>query len=420
MKGRFVEISSAEGRFAAYLVTSIDGAGPGIILCQEIFGVNEAIRAMADHLAEEGYTVLAPDLYWRQQPGVDLDYTPEDYQKAFSFYRGFDEAAAMRDIQASIDYLRSAPEFGGSAFGVLGHCLGGKLAFLAACQIPDIACAVGYYGVGIEKALDRLAGLKGRLVLHIAEQDEFCPGPAREAILAATAGNPRIEAFVYPGVHHAFARPAGDHFNRAAALLAHERTIAALRPAIGPDYNLSALWDEHVRHEFDTRNVPATMATMVPEPYVNHIPTMTGGVGAKDLSRFYRYHFIHDNPADMRLEPISRTVGASQVVDEFILCFTHDREIDWLLPGVAPTGKYVEIPMLGVVKFRGPKLYHEHIYWDQASLLVQIGLLDPTGLPVAGAVTAQKLRDESLPSNTLMPSWPSSAGKPIDAEGATL
>jgi carboxymethylenebutenolidase len=151
----------------------------------------------------------------------------------------------------------------------------------------------------------------------------------------------------------------------------------------------------------------------VDPPSVNHIPTLTGGVGSKDLSRFYRYHFIHNTPADMRLTPISRTVGASQVVDEFIMSFTHDREIDWLLPGVAPTGKYVEIPMLGVVKFRGPKLYHEHIYWDQASVLVQVGLLDPAGLPVAGVETARKLLDESLPSNTLMPSWPTSEGKPI-------
>ncbi len=155
------------------------------------------------------------------------------------------------------------------------------------------------------------------------------------------------------------------------------------------------------------------MATMVPQPYVNHIPTMTGGVGSRELARFYRYHFVHGNPQDMSLTPISRTVGASQIVDEFTMSFTHDREIDWLLPGVAPTGRFVEIPMLGVVKFRGPKLYHEHIYWDQASL-VQIGLLDPAGLPVAGAVTAHKLLDESLPSNTLMPSWAASADLPIE------
>jgi len=115
----------------------------------------------------------------------------------------------------------------------------------------------------------------------------------------------------------------------------------------------------------------------------------------------------------MKLTPISRTVGSTQVVDEFIMSFTHDEEIDWLIPGIKPTGKYVEIPMLGITKFRGPKLCHEHIYWDQASLLVQIGVLDPTGLPVAGIETAKKLLDETLPSNELMPTWPSSENKPV-------
>lgn len=115
----------------------------------------------------------------------------------------------------------------------------------------------------------------------------------------------------------------------------------------------------------------------------------------------------------MKITSISRTVGSTQVVDEFIMSFTHDAEIDWLLPGVKPTGKYVEIPMLGVIQFRGSKLCHEHIYWDHASVLVQIGLLDPTGLPVASVETARKLLDEDLPSNTLMPSWSSSEGKPV-------
>ncbi len=413
MKGRYIQVPSKDGSFAAYLAVSVDGKGPGIVLCQEIFGVNAAMREVADHLAEEGYTVLVPDLFWRQEPGVELGYEQADFARAFALYKDFNENLGVEDIQASLTHLRSLPECSGDALGVVGYCLGGKLAYLAACRLPEVACAVAYYGVGIENALGELEGLRGRLVLHIPELDDFCPPPAREAIVQALARLPRTEAYVYPGVGHAFARPAGAHFDKSSALLAHERSIATLRRVLGPDYNLSALWEEHIRHEFDTRDVPATMATMVEQPYVNHIPTMTGGVGSKDLSRFYRYHFVHNNPADMRLTPISRTVGASQVVDEFIMSFTHDQEIDWLLPGVAPTGKYVEIPMLGVVKFRGPKLYHEHIYWDQASVLVQIGLLDPTGLPVAGVETARKLLDESLPSNTLMPSWPTSEGKPI-------
>jgi carboxymethylenebutenolidase len=414
MQGRYIQVPAKDGQFAAYLAVSVDGKGPGIVLCQEIFGVNEAMRVVADHLAEEGYTVLVPDLYWRQQVGVELGYTPEDFDKALALYQAFDENLGVADIDASLNFLKTLPECSEAGLGVVGYCLGGKLAYLAACRLAQVACAVGYYGVGIENALSELEGLKGRLVLHFAEQDGFCPAPAREAIIAALKQRPATEAYVYPGVDHAFARPAGHHYHKPSALLAHERSIAALRRSIGPDYNLSDLWEEHIRHEFDTRDVPATMATMVPEPYVNHIPTMTGGVGYRELARFYRYHFVHGNPKDMALTPISRTVGASQIVDEFIMSFTHDQEIDWLLPGVAPTGRFVEIPMLGVVKFRGPKLYHEHIYWDQASVLVQIGLLDPEGLPVAGAETAHKLLDESLPSNSLMLSWSTSAGKPIE------
>jgi carboxymethylenebutenolidase len=176
-----------------------------------------------------------------------------------------------------------------------------------------------------------------------------------------------------------------------------------------PPYDLAALWDKHCEYEFSSRNVAATMATMVAEPYVNHIPTMTGGVGAKDLSRFYEHHFVNSNPEDTRMIPISRVVGTDRVVDEMLFCFTHDREIDWMLPGIAPTGKPVKVPLVAIVAFRDGKLCHEHIYWDQASVLVQIGLLDSTNLPVAGVEAANKLVDKNLPSNTLMKRWAESA-----------
>jgi carboxymethylenebutenolidase len=192
--------------------------------------------------------------------------------------------------------------------------------------------------------------------------------------------------------------------------MAHQRSVTAFRKAMGPHYDLSALWDKHCEYEFSSRNVEATMATMVAEPYVNHIPTLTGGVGATELFRFYKYHFVDSNPDDTQLLPISRTIGATQIVDEVLFSFTHDREIDWMLPGIAPTGKYVEIPLVAIVKFRGDKLYHEHIYWDQASVLVQIGVLDPAGLPVAGRETAAKLLDETLESNGLMAKWAQSEG----------
>jgi len=179
------------------------------------------------------------------------------------------------------------------------------------------------------------------------------------------------------------------------------------------DQDLVAVWEAHCRYEFETRDVDGTMATMVAEPYVNHIPTMTGGVGHSQLKRFYKYHFIGGNPADTELAPISRTVGADQIVDEMLFKFTHTSEVDWILPGVKPTGRRVEIPLVAIVRFVDGKIAHEHIYWDQASVLVQVGLLEPAGLPVAGVEIARKVVDNTLPSNELMTRWESSAGKPI-------
>jgi carboxymethylenebutenolidase len=404
--GKMIEIRATDSSatFSGYLALPASGKGPGVVIGQEIFGVNANMRAVADFYAEEGYVALVPDLFWRLQPGVDLGYTEADFAVAIDLFQRLDMDKAVSDIDASFKALRALPEVEGPGLGYVGFCMGGKLAWLTATR-TDVACAVGYYGMGIEHLLHESENLKGRLVLHFAENDGFCDASARAQISEHLAGNDKAEIYLYPGVDHAFARAGSSHFDKSASLMAHERSIAALKREIGPHFNLSALWEEHIRHEFDTRDVPATMATMVAEPYVNHIPTMTGGVGAKDLSRFYQHHFVHGNPPDMKLIPISRTIGALQIVDEFIMCFTHSTEIDWMLPNVAPTGKYVEIPMLGVIKFRGDKLYHEHIYWDQASVLVQIGLLNPEGLPVAGVETARKLLDEQLPSNTLMGRW---------------
>ncbi|OED11723.1 dienelactone hydrolase family protein [Burkholderia sp. A2] len=409
MNGRHIEIPSPDGgAFRAYLSTPAGGTGPGIVLCHEIFGANATMRDVADYYAEEGYTVLVPDLFWRQSPGIELGYAAADFERAMALYRQFDENKGVEDVGAALDALRQRPECTGKA-GVLGYCLGGKLAYLAACRLPGAAAAVSYYGVGIEHALDEAAHLHGRLVLQIAAQDRFCPPDAQQRIADTLSGRDGVEVYVYPGVDHAFARAGGDHYDQAAAVMAHQRAIAAFRAALGPHYDLSALWETHLKHEFDTRNVDATMATMVAEPYVNHIPTLTGGVGHDELKRFYTHHFVHANPPDTTITPISRTIGASQIVDELLFCFTHTTEIDWMLPGVAPTGKRVEIPLVAIVKFRGDKLYHEHIYWDQASVFVQIGLLDPSGLPVAGVDTARKLLDVTVPSNGLMRRWRDSA-----------
>src|SRR5216110_982674 len=165
---------------------------------------------------------------------------------------------------------------------------------------------------------------------------------------------------------------------------------------------LNQLWEDHVRYEFSTCNTDDTLATMVDDAYVNHIPVLTGGVGKDELREFYSKRFIPQMPPDTEMTPVSRTVGEDQLVDEMVFKFTHTIPMDWMLPGVAPTGKHVEVPLVAIVRFRDGKLAHEHIYWDQASVLVQIGLLDPAKLPVAGVESARKVLDPSLPANQLM------------------
>jgi carboxymethylenebutenolidase len=151
--------------------------------------------------------------------------------------------------------------------------------------------------------------------------------------------------------------------------------------------DLPALWQQHTDHEFVTRDTEATLATMVEDAYVNHVPVMTGGRGKEALRAFYS--------PDTSLMPISRTVGENQLVDEMIFSFTHTEEMPWMLPGVPPTNRPVKIPLVVIVKFRDGKLAHEHIYWDQASVLKQIGLLTDPALPVFGVETADKVSGEN-------------------------
>jgi carboxymethylenebutenolidase len=169
------------------------------------------------------------------------------------------------------------------------------------------------------------------------------------------------------------------------------------------EQDLGAMFDDHVAAEFVDMDLDATMATMTDDPYVNHVPVMTGGVGVEGVRRFYGDHFIGKWPRDIEITPVSRTLGEEQVVDELVLSFTHDIEMDQLLPGIAPTGRPVRLAFCVVVGFEGGKVAHEHIYWDQASLLVQIGLLDPAGLPVTGAEQAGNVLDpRAQPLNELI------------------
>jgi carboxymethylenebutenolidase len=165
---------------------------------------------------------------------------------------------------------------------------------------------------------------------------------------------------------------------------------------------LTTLWEEHIRHEFDTKDTAETLATMVPDAYVDHVPVLTGGRGHDELRQFYSTHFIPKMPPDMAMTPVSRTVGVDQLVDEMVISFTHTIEMDWMLPGIAPTGRRVEVALVVIVRFRDGKLAHEHIYWDQASVLAQLGLIDASKLPVAAADSARKVLDPALPANALI------------------
>ncbi|RMZ77467.1 hypothetical protein DV738_g4374, partial [Chaetothyriales sp. CBS 135597] len=198
----------------------------------------------------------------------------------------------------------------------------------------------------------------------------------------ASTGSDGAKKYYYPTAQSSkFATPFHPHFHYNSEALTHTRNLTHLKPLLGgPYFDLDTIWDEHTYYEFADRSVEHTMSTMVQEPYVNHVPTLTGGIGREALSKFYRDNFIFNNSADTELELISRIIGIDRVVDEFIFKFTHDRELDWLVPGIPPTQKKVEVPFTAVVNIRGDRLYHEHIAWDQCTVLRQLGLL-PEYLP---------------------------------------
>ncbi|KAI0094925.1 NTF2-like protein [Irpex rosettiformis] len=205
-----------------------------------------------------------------------------------------------------------------------------------------------------------------------------------------------------------------DIYVRSAVCLSYSRTLDLLRRQLGPRFDLEKLWERHTYYEFVARDALKTMSTMVAVPYVNHVPTLTGGVGFDQLARFYKYHFTKENvtPPDTELITVSRTVGADRIIDEMIFKCTHTTEIDYFLPGVKPTGRPLELTIVGIVAFRGDKLTFD--YWDQASALVQLGLLEPGNLPIAGVEVARKVVNPfGIPSNELMERWKESEGLSI-------
>ena len=204
-----------------------------VVMIQEIFGVNAAMRSLSAWVAEMGFIAVAPDLFWRQEPGVQLD--PDagqaDWDRALALLNGFDQAKGLEDLAATIAAARKLPGANGKV-GTMGFCLGGRMAFKTAAH-TDADCNVSYYGVGIEGLLDDAAKLRGPLLMHIAEKDKFVPPEAQAAILAGLAGNPKVTCHVYPGVDHPFARMGGHAWDARAATIANGRTTEFLVTHLG-------------------------------------------------------------------------------------------------------------------------------------------------------------------------------------------
>ncbi|MCJ1281703.1 hypothetical protein MMC26_001025 [Xylographa opegraphella] len=344
-------------------------SSPRLYICAEGLVFDEKI--MSDW-KDEGFNVLF------------LPYNGTSYKTHY-----IDE---VNDICSSLN--------SGEQFAIVGYGAAAAV-ILDACStpIPKLSTVIAYYPAELPKTS---AGYPQGLdiLLHTVGTQKKIPG---------------CKSYVYPHVDAGFAEAGRGTYDKVSAGLAWSRTLGVIRSAFGIQVDLEEVWENHLTLEFAIKDADATMKTMVAEPYVNHIPTLTGGIGHKDLLRFYKDFFIPGNPPSMTMRLISRTVGIDRVVDEMYVHFKHTQEIPWMLPGVAPTDMEVEVALVSVVCIRGGKLYHEHIYWDQATVLVQIGLLDPKlipsgksarRLPVVAAEGARKVVDEnSVQSNGLIEGW---------------
>lgn len=220
-----VTISATDGgKFSAFVVYPESGLpAPAVIVIQEIFGVNGNVRSICENLAQAGYIALAPDLFWRQEPNVQLtDQSEAEWQKAFQFYNGFNVGLGVEDLKAALNHLKKDENCTGK-IGAIGYCLGGKLAYLMATR-SDVDCSVSYYGVGIEDLLDEAKNIKKPLLMHVAEKDKFVPLEAQMKIRTALNKHEQVELDVYSGVDHAFARIGGQHYDKEAAHKANYRT----------------------------------------------------------------------------------------------------------------------------------------------------------------------------------------------------
>ncbi|KAF3396174.1 Cytochrome b2 [Penicillium rolfsii] len=368
------------------------GHGPGLIVLvpdtEQPLAIIDGIPSQSVKWAEEGYTVAAI------QRRALMTGAREVLTEATQALQSCEKC----DPKDQVGLIAYDPELWNYVAPALEH-------------VPRIVGAVVYSN---ESDHSTLVPADIPVLLHMAGKK---PTSAKKQDL--------VKCFYYPNAKsHRFASPFQDQFDYWAESVSHTRTLQFLKPIMnGPFFDLETIWEEHTYYEFADRSVEHTMSTMVDQPYVNHIPTLTGGNGRDSLTNFYRHNFIFNNSDDTDLELVSRTLGIDRVVDEFIFKFTHDKELDWLLPGVPPTNKHVEVPFTAVVNIRGDRLYHEHISWDQGSVLRQVGLMPeylpypynlPDGskpapgkqfeyrVPVAGIDSAEKMRDRnSIASNQM-------------------
>lgn len=232
MSGSEITIDGKDGSFVGYLALPDGGSGPGIVVAQEIFGVNQVMRDVCDDLASKGFVALCPDLFWRIEPGIQLtDQTEADWARAFELFGLFDVDKGMEDVQAAINHLRGLKGVNGKV-GTVGYCLGGKLAYLAATR-TNADASVGYYGVNIPADLGEASNITKPLMLHIAEKDEFVDHAAQAEMHKGLDDNPHVTLHDYPGMDHAFARIGGAHFDKANAELANSRTLDFFNATLG-------------------------------------------------------------------------------------------------------------------------------------------------------------------------------------------
>jgi len=228
MTGSMITLTASDGgQFDAYLTIPASGSGPGLVLLQEIFGINPFLRSMAEQFADEGFVTLVPDLFWRMKPGIVLGYDDESLEQAFDYYGRFDVDQGIKDTADAIEALRAMPQCSGKV-GALGYCLGGKLAYLTAAR-TDADCSICYYGVAIEDSLDEISSITCPMTLHFAEKDSFVPPQAVEQIQQAFASHEDVEIYTYPGLDHAFATPGRDSYHKESAELAYARSMNLLR-----------------------------------------------------------------------------------------------------------------------------------------------------------------------------------------------